>query len=206
MHLEPLSKTSVEILAYLSSKLREGFTIRQIAGGIGQDYRITYVMTMRLARQGYVVAEKRRPVTQCRLNLKGNSALLAYIEAIRASRFLAKRRDIKVLVGNIIQRITSPFFTLIVFGSHVKGTASKRSDLDVLVVIPRKEIEGNVASAIGSVARITPMGIHDVILTSGEFSQLLEEKGPNVGWEALDNRIVPYGAEPLFKILGGVML
>jgi len=205
MHLEPLSKTSVEILAYLSSKPREAFTIRQIAGGIGKDYRITYVMTMRLARQGYVVAEKHRPVTHCKLNLKGSSALLAYIEGIRASRFLAKRRDIGVLVGDIVQRMTSPFFTLIVFGSHVKGTASKRSDLDVLVVIPKREMENDVISAIGSVARITPMGIHEVILTSDEFSQLLREKKPNVGWEALNDRVVPYGAEPLFKIMEDVM-
>jgi hypothetical protein len=63
MHIEPLSKTSVEILAYLSSKLRESFTVRQIASGIGQDYRITYVMTMRLARQKCIIAERRRPVT-----------------------------------------------------------------------------------------------------------------------------------------------
>ena len=57
MHLEPLSKTSVEILAFLSSKLRENFTVRQIAARIAKDYRITYVMTMRLVRQKYIIAE-----------------------------------------------------------------------------------------------------------------------------------------------------
>jgi predicted nucleotidyltransferase len=205
MHLEPLSKTSVEILAYLSSKLRESFTVRQIASGIGRDYRITYVMTMRLARQKYIIAEKRRPVTHCTLNLKGNSALLAYIEAIRASRFLAKHRDIEVIAKGLREKIASPFFTMILFGSHVKGTASKRSDLDVLTVIQNKEMEKEVSSAVGSVTRISPIGIHDVILTSGEFAQLLREKKPNVAWEAVDNRIVPYGAEPLFKILEDVM-
>jgi predicted nucleotidyltransferase len=204
MHLEPLSKTSVEILAYLSSKLRESFTVRQIAGGIGQDYRITYVMTMRLARQKYIIAEKRRPVTHCRLNLKGNSALLAYIEAIRAGRFLAKHRDIEVIANGLLEKIASPFFTMILFGSHLKGTASKRSDLDVLVVIPRKDMERDVSSAVGSVARISPVGIHEVILTNEEFAQLLRENKPNVAWEALDNRIVPFGAEPLFKILEDV--
>lgn len=205
MHLEPLSKTSVEILAYLSSKPRESFTVRQIAGGIGQDYRITYVMTMRLARQKYITAEKRRPVTYCRLNLEGNSALLAYIEGIRASRFLAKHRDIEVIVNGLREKITSPFFTMIVFGSHVKGTVSKRSDLDVLLVIPNKGMENIVSSAIGSVARTSPMGIHGVTLTSEEFARLLRDKKPNVAWEALDNRIVPYGAEPLFKILEEVL-
>lgn len=205
MHLEPLSKTSVEILAYLSSRLRESFTVRQIATGIGKDYRITYVMTMRLAEQKYITAEKHRPVTYCRLNLKGNSALLAYIEGIRASRFLARHRDVAITVGDILQKITSPFFTIIIFGSHVKGTVSKRSDLDILVVTPDKKMESDASSAIGSVARISPMGIHDVTLTSGEFSQLLREKKPNVAWEALENRIVPYGAESMFRILEDVM-
>jgi len=204
MHLEPLSKTSVEILAYLSSKLRENFTVRQIAVGIGRDYRITYVMTMRLARQKYIIAEKRRPVTHCRLNLKGNSALLAYIEAIRAGRFLAKHRDIEVIANRLLEKIASSFFTMILFGSHVKGTASKRSDLDVLVVIPKKEMERDFSSAVGSVARISPVGIHEVILTNEEFAQLSRENKPNVVWEALDNRIVPFGAESLFKILEGV--
>ena len=200
-----MSKTSVEILAYLSSKLRERFTVRQIARGIGRDYRITYVMTMRLAKQKYIIAEKCRPVTNCRLNLKDNSALLAYIEGIRASRFLAKHRDIEVIASGLGEKIASPFFTLILFGSHVKGTASKRSDLDVLFVIQNKDIEKEVSSAVGSVARISPIGIHDVTLTSEEFAQLLREKTPNVAWEAVDCRIVQYGAEPLFKILEKVM-
>ncbi len=205
MHLEHLSKTSVEILAYLCSKPRESFTVRQIAGGIGKDYRITYVMTMRLARQKCIVAEKRRPVTYCRLNLKGNSVLLTYIEGIRASRFLAKHRDIEVIVNGLREKIISPFFVMILFGSLVKGTASKRSDLDVLFVIPSKEMEKDVSSAIGSIARISPMSLHDVTLTSGEFTQLLKDKMPNVAWEALDNRIVLYGAEPLFRMLEEIM-
>lgn len=205
MYLEPLSKTSVEILAFLSSRLRESFTVRQIANGIGKDYKITYEMTMRLARQKHIIAEKHRPVTSCRLNFRGNSALLAYIEGVRASRFLRKHRDIEVIVTALSEKIDSPFFTLMLFGSHVKGSASKRSDLDVLFVIQNKVMEKEVSSAVGSVVRISPISIHEVILTSEEFAQLLREKTPNVAWEALDNRIVPYGAEPLFKILERVM-
>jgi hypothetical protein len=205
MHLEPLPKTSVEILAFLSSKIRENFTVRQIAAGIGRDYRITYVMTMRLAKQKYIIAEKRRPVTYCRLSLKGNSALLAYIEAIRAGRFLAKQRDIEIITNSLVERIASPFFTMMLFGSHVKGTASKRSDLDVLFVTPSKEMEKEISSAVGSVARVSPVGLHDVVLTVDEFTQLLRQKNPNVAWEAVDNRIVPSGAETLFKILEAVV-
>jgi hypothetical protein len=49
--------------------------------------------------------------------------------------------------------------------------------------------------------RISPIGIHDLTLTADEIIGLLKEKKPNVAWEAVDNRIVPYGAEPFFWVL-----
>jgi predicted nucleotidyltransferase len=202
MYLEPLTKTSVEILVFLSSRIRERFTVRQIAEGIGRDYKITYIMTMRLAGQRYVIAEKKRPVTYCRLNVKDNQALLAYIESIRANRFFENHKDIEIIVNDINSKITLPFFTLMLFGSHVKGTASAGSDLDMLLIIPERKFEKEVASAVGSVQRVSPVGIHEVILTESEFRELLKQKTPNVAWEAIDNRIVPYGAEALFKMLG----
>jgi len=201
MYLERLTKTSVEILSFLSSRIRESFTVRQIAEAIGKDYKITYTMTMRLAEQQYIIAEKRRPVTYCRLNLRGNSSLLAYIEGIRASRFFEKHKDIEILVNDLTSKITLPFFTLILFGSHVKGTASARSDLDMLLIIPERKFEKEVEAAVGSVQRVSPLGIHETILTNGEFMELLKQKKPNVAWEAIDSRIVPYGAEMLFKML-----
>jgi predicted nucleotidyltransferase len=204
MYLEPmesLSKTSIEILSYLSSRIRESFTVRQIAEAIKKDYKITHVMTMRLAAQHYIIAEKKPPVTYCRLNLKGNSSLFAYIEAIRASRFFAGHQDLEILVGDLKSNISLPFFTLILFGSHVKGRAQARSDLDILFIIPERKFEKEVTAAVGSVQHVSPLGIHEIVLTNIEFMDLLKQKKPNVAWEAVDNRIVPYGAEMLFKML-----
>ncbi|HVP16736.1 MAG TPA: nucleotidyltransferase domain-containing protein [candidate division Zixibacteria bacterium] len=192
-------------MALLSSRIRESFTVRQIARAIEQDYKISYVMTTRLAQQRYIIAEKRPPVTYCRLNLKGNSALLAYIEGIRANRFFAKKRDLEILVNELLAKIGSPFFTMVLFGSHVKGTASKRSDLDILFVIPDRKIEKDVSSAVGSLKHISPIGIHEIVLTSDEFIELLKQKTANVAWEAVDSRIVPYGAQVFFRMLEAVL-
>lgn len=205
MYLEPLSKTSVEILAFLSSRIRESFTVRQIAEAIGKDYKITYTMTMRLADQQYIIAEKKRPVTYCRLNLKGNLSLLAYIEGVRASRFFEKHKDLEVLVNDLTSKTSTPFFALILFGSYVKGTASPRSDLDVLLIVPERSFEKEIEVAVMSVQRVSPLGIHEIVLTYSEFLDLLSEKKPNVAWEAIDNRIVPYGAEMLLKMLEQVL-
>lgn len=205
MYFEPLTKTSIEILVHLSSKIQESFTVRQIAEAIQKDYKISHVMTMRLAKQHYIIAEKKPPVTYCRLNLKGNSSLLAYIEAIRTNRFFAKNRDLEILVNALLSKVASPFLTIIIFGSYVRGAASKKSDLDVLFVIPERTMEKKVSAAVGSIEHISPIGIHETILTSREFTDLLRQKTANVAWEAVDNRIVPYGAEALFKILETIL-
>ncbi len=77
----------------------------------------------------------------------------------------------------------------------------ERSDLDLLFIIPERNFEKEVTAAVGSIQRVSPLGIHETILTNGEFMELLKQKKPNVAWEAVDNRIVPYGAEMLFKML-----
>jgi predicted nucleotidyltransferase len=205
MYLEPLTKTSTEILAFLSSRIRESFTVRQIAEAIGKDYKITYTMTKRLAEQHYIIAAKKRPVTYCRLNLKGNLTVLAYIEGVRASRFFEKHKDVEILFNDLTSKISLPFFTLILFGSYVKGKPSPKSDLDVLLIIPEHSFEKEVEAAVGSVQRISPLGIHETVLTYNDFFGLLKEKKPNVAWEAIDNRIVPYGAEMLLKSLEEVL-
>lgn len=201
MYFEPLTKTSIEILVHLSSKVNESYTVRQIAAAIKKDYKITHVMTMRLAKQHFIIADKKPPVTYCKLNLKGNASFLTYIETIRSGRFFAKNRDIEVLIKDLLSKVASPFFTVILFGSYVKRAASKKSDLDVLFVIPERSMEKEVSAAVGSIEHVSPIGIHETILTSGEFADLLRNKTANVAWEAVDNRIVPYGAEALFKML-----
>jgi predicted nucleotidyltransferase len=158
-------------------------------------------MTTRLANQNYIIAEKKPPVTYCKLNLKGNASLLAYIEAIRANRFFAENRDLQIIVNALLSKVTSPFFTIILFGSYVKGTATKKSDLDMLFIIPDRTMEKEVSSAVGSIEHISPIGIHEIIFTNQEFADLLKQKSANIAWEAVENRIVTYGAEALFKML-----
>jgi predicted nucleotidyltransferase len=201
MYFEPLTKTSIEILIHLSSQIRQSFTVRQIAEAINKDYKISHVMTMRLAKQNHIIAEKKPPVTYCKLNIKGNSSLLAYIEAIRANRFFAKNRDLQILVNALLSKVPSPFLIIILFGSYVKGTVSKKSDLDVLFIIPEKTMEKEITSAVGSIEHISPIGIHETTLTSQEFADLLKQKTANIAWEAVDHRIVPYGAEAFFKMV-----
>lgn len=60
-------------------------------------------------------------------------------------------------------------------------------------------------AASGSVQRVSPLGIHETVLAYSDFLELLKQKKPNVAWEAIDNRIAPYGAEMLFRTFEQVL-
>ncbi len=201
MYYSPLTKTSMEILAYLCSKINESFTIREIARALGKDYKITYISVTSLERQRLIIIERRRPATSCRLNTAGNHSVLAHVEGMRAERFLKRHRGLEVLADDLLAKIASPFFVMVFFGSYAKETASERSDLDLLLVVPGGKMREDVSAAIGSVQHVSPIGIHEVVLAGDEFRELLKRKEPNVAREAVDNHIVLYGAETFYRFI-----
>ncbi len=204
MYPATLSRTSVEILAFLASHVRKAYTIRQLSKGIGKDYKITYDMTKRLAAQGILTIERRANLLICRLNVRNNAQFLSFIESLRLEHFLKRNPELRLIASELLSKIDLPFFTAMLFGSHVKGTATKKSDLDILFTVPYRQAEKTVSNAVASLERTMPVGIHEVILTNDEFSQLLSENKPNVAREAIEDHIILYGAEAFYKLLGEI--
>lgn len=202
MYPPTLSKTSVEIVAFLAGHIGESYPVRQISKNIRKDYKITYDTTKRLAAQGILRIERKANLVICQLNVRDNVQFLSFIEALRLGDFLKGKRDLRVIVAELVPKIGLAYFTAILFGSHVKETATKRSDLDILFILPERSAERMVSNAVASIERTTPVGIHEVVLTAEEFATLLREGKPNVAKEAVENHIIAYGAEAFYRILG----
>ena len=206
-----LSSTAIGVLKLMASDLTSEFTIRKIAQGIKQDYKITYVTVNRLAEAGVVKLERKANLRMCHLNLQGNQQVLAFIESLRLEEFLKSKPAIHLQLSTIVTKITNvlPFFCLILFGSVVKGKAVSRSDLDMLLILPEKTFQSAVENELTSVTRTSTAGIHEIILSSDQFASMLSEaqraNKPNVATEVLKNHIVPYGAEVFYRLVSRVM-
>jgi hypothetical protein len=68
-------------------------------------------------------------------------------------------------------------------------------------LIPDKKFEKEVSTAIASIERISPIGIHETILTYDDFIEMLKERERNVAKEVLENHVIFYGAEAFYKLL-----
>jgi len=135
-----LSATAIDILEFLTANLTKDFTILKIAKNTGKTTRLTYAMVKRLAKDKIINIEKKANLKLCRINLK-MLQIISYIESIRWHEFAKRHREISLLISDIIKKSSLPYFTVLIFGSYAKDTATKSSDLDLLIIIPDKKLE-----------------------------------------------------------------
>jgi len=147
-----------------------------------------------------ITIEEKANLKLCKLSLE-NPQMIALIESLRWLDFTRKRSDIGLLVSDIVSRSELPYFTLAVFGSYAKGAMTKRSDLDMLLVIPERKFEDTIETAIKSARALSNITVHDVVVTYAEFAEMLRETKINVAKEVLEARYVGYGAEAFYTLL-----
>jgi len=201
MRQETFTKTEIAILKFLVGNLTKSFTVREIAKSIRQDYRITYNSIDSLVNKGIVEKIKKANINLCKISLKADAEIFSYIEYLRALEFFYRLKEIKLIKNDLLDKIPIYAFTVILFGSYVKGTYKKHSDLDLLFLIQDKRFEKEIATAIASIERISPIGIHETILTYDDFVKMLKERERNIAKEVLEAHIIFYGGEAFYKLL-----
>ena len=126
-----------------------------------------------------------------------NAGYFAFIESLTAK----ERDDIPVKnIRRIIEKIKSPFFSLLVGGSYAEKKQKPASDLDVAIIIPDGEpkIEYEIALKEGEL--MIPE-THGFVFTREEFYLMLTNGGFNYGKELARKHVIIYGAEPYYRIL-----
>jgi len=194
------SDTGIEILKLLTSNLTRDFTILKIAQHTGKTNRLTYSTVRKLEKEHMITIQEKANLRLCKLSLE-NPQMIALIESLRWLDFTRKRSDVGLLVSDIVSKSELPYFTLAVFGSYARGTMTKRSDLDVLLVIPDRKFEDTLETAIKSARALSNIPVHDVVVTYAEFASMLRETKINVAKESLEARYIAYGAEAFYTLL-----
>ncbi len=93
------------------------------------------------------------------------------------------------------------FFCLIVFGSFVEGKATKKSDLDVAVIVENQEIKKKIIPRVNLVKRKSLKEIDAHIFTREEFLEMLGDEKENLGKQIARNHFVFYGMINFYKLM-----
>jgi len=194
-----LTKTQIKIMDVFVSKITNDFSIKEISELIKKPYPLVHKSVKSLVEKRFVIKNKRKLLS---LNYKGDISSLAYIESIRTDDFLKKNKTIALFVNDVLEKIGLDYFTLLFFGSYVKGEQKKGSDVDVLVVIEDKSKINKIEKILYNIASNFSLKFDiNVIAVESAYEMLAKRDEANIINESLNNHILVFGAENYYRLL-----
>lgn len=187
-------KTEIKIIKFLLVN-RKRCTIRETAKHIKADYKITHTAVQNLIKKGVLDSKKVGQSSQISLTRKITREVYEAEDDRRKE--LLKNKDIQT-IAFWLSELNFPFIA-IVFGSHAKGTATKQSDIDLLVICDESR-RGTVENKLS----MTLSNVHVVTLTPDEFSGGLRISGPTVQAESLENHVILVNIEQYYGMINNV--
>lgn len=208
-----IDEMKLKIVEIVSKSPFEYFTIEKINKSVAgkTNYPTIYRKVDSLIKEGILSKSMYGMASQIKINLKNEKtiSLLSLVEAKRFELFFGK---LKGALAASIYEITkdtkdlAEFNCILIFGSYAKGTQTKDSDIDMLIVYePSKFIHKNLyeqyikeikSSMIGIIKVNELRGgakINPIIVSGEEHKEMIANKEKNVGKETLLNHIVLKG-------------
>ena len=173
------------------------YSVRQISKLIKISYSLTHESMKSLIKKDLIKAKKIGNSLICKVNLSANSKLLALSSVINIQNFLMRSRFSFVIV-DIIMKLDD--LIMILFGSHAKGTATKKSDVDLLFVVQNEQDIEKTKKRIKSVLSLTNIKIEFEVITTEWLVEMFDEKH-SVGREVLEGSMVLHGAEQYYNLV-----
>ena len=187
-------KTELKIIKYFVEN-KKPKTIREIAKQIKADYRITYIAIQRLIEKNVINVQTVGKSSLCRLDEKYYGIRIYEAENERKENIL-KNKNINQLYKEIMSKVKTSSFILLLFGSYAKRKQTKSSDIDLLFI----SNESGFETRISDILSLLPLKTHAMAFTEEEFIRMKDSKKSNVIQEAIESNIILYGIEAYYRI------
>lgn len=182
-----------KILKYLIENKEKPVTIRQISKDLNVDYKNIFQAINDISELIY--KEKFGNTNRIEIKLKPSSEIFS-VENKRTIQFLKENKQME-LIQRDIKNINYPFLIVLVFGSYIKKTKTKKSDIDICIICDNKEKAKKLISKL----ELLPIKIEIHDFTADEFESMIKTKEDNIGKEIIKNNIVLYGIENYYNLI-----
>jgi len=182
-----------KIMKYLIENKEKPATIRQISKNLKADYKNTFQTLANI--QPLISKEKIGNSNLVKINLKPSQEILT-VEEKRTTQFLKNNKQLR-LIKQDIENLNYPFFIIAIFGSYVKKTHAKNSDIDLCIISDNEQKTKKLTSKL----ELLPIKLEIHNFTTEEFISMLQTKEGNIGKEIVKNNIILYGIENYYNLI-----
>jgi DNA polymerase sigma len=189
-----MKNNKLEIVMALIER-EESPTIHKLSKETGIRYSNVYNIVKRLQNEDIISLEKIGNAYNCSINKKVHP--LIFEAEFHRRKKLLQNGDFQVFHRKLSSLQFS--FIALLFGSQAKGTATKDSDIDLMVIS-----EKNREKEIERIISLLPLNIQLVFLTYEEFLGMERSKEFSVVLEAVKRNILLIGIEDYYRLMENV--
>ena len=190
-------KPDIKILKLLVEKKEEKLTIKKIAEALKINYRTAYDVITLLEKENLIQLTRAGNAKICSFNPRYHSKIVE-TEEIRKQELL-KNKNITVMY-DVLMKLHSKFYILLVFGSYVKNRQTKHSDIDLMFIVP-DAAEESMEKEMQSLVNTLPLNIHLNAFKESDFKAMKNSKESTVGSEAIKSNIILHGVEAYYRMI-----
>lgn len=192
-----INRSTAKVLQFFVGHITELFTLREVARSLKMHVSLTHRAIQPLIDSKIIEQGKHKNLI---LNYKIHHETLVFAEYLRRDNFLAKFKDIKLFVEEVINKIKQDNFILLIFGSAVEST--KPRDIDILLIVNstdkiefHEKFLHNIASNYDLPFEERVVGFESV------YEMLSKRDEKNLMNEILNKHIILYGAELFYRLI-----
>ena len=134
------------------------------------------------------------------LNIDSEKALI-YAGMIAEYLSWDKKHIPHAEIEQLMHKIPTDFFVLIVTGSYASGKQTKNSDLDAVIICDDSFEPKRIYAELKHQTEISIPHIHLYVFRRNEFVKMLADKEANYGKETARNNLVISGGKIYYKII-----
>ncbi len=132
-------KVELKIIDLLAKDMEKRFTINEIARVLKGHYSFVHKVVDMLAKEGVIVKNKAGKAYLCSLNMENEKtiAMIILSEIERKEEFYTENKGLKLILIDFLKSLEprrKNIIAVVLFGSYAKGSATKESDIDILLI------------------------------------------------------------------------
>jgi len=190
-----INKNEVKIVELFRKELFLKASIRELMKKINsKSYQRVYEAVERLMEKKILLAKKIGNTKLISLNFSHETILLlSFFDEKEGNRIPNYLRilDIKEISDYLI----------LVTGSYVSGKFNKKSDLDLVVIVPDKEDIVAIQKLIENKTLLFVPSVHLYVFRKKDFMEMLKNKEQNYGKEIVKNKIILKNAQIFYELI-----